>query len=376
MRSHLSWWIINNIKRKKKENMLKNRFLFSILAIWLAIVSCNLPQGSAPQVGLSAADLALTVTALSAPGAAGAPAATTPVVVSTVGSPATEAAVVPSLPPQPTATLVPTPTPCTPAAVANSAVNVRSGPGTVYPTVGALTQGSSVPIAGKSADGTWWYIPFSSGVGGYGWVSGGVVTAACLPATLAVIAAPPTPLPPSGTCKEGFVFRLARSTDKVCVPPASKAQAEADNAAADSRKLVSVYGADACTTGYVWRDAFSGDHVCVTAAVRSQAAADNTAAASRWVSGSYGAHTCIPGFVWREAGSGDDVCVDASVRTQALSDNAAASSRLATAVDGPDACIPGYVWRHAFSGDRVCVTSEVQSQVAADNAAAPSHTWP
>ncbi len=74
-------------------------------------------------------------------------------------------------------------------------------------------------------------------------------------------------------------------------------------------KLVTAYGSDACKEGYVWRDAFSGDKVCVTPAVRSQATADNAAAASRWVVGAYGPHTCIAGYVWREAQSGDDVCV-------------------------------------------------------------------
>ena len=153
--------------------------------------------------------------------------------------------------------------------VANSAVNVRAGPGTVYDTVGGLNQGGSATVSGKSTDGTWWYIDTP---GGHGWVSGSVVTASCIPASLVVVAAPPTPLPPSGTCKDGYVYRLIRNSDKICVSSASKAQADADNAAANSRKLVSVYGADACAVGYVWREAFSGDHVCVTPAVHNQAA--------------------------------------------------------------------------------------------------------
>ncbi|HSB01023.1 MAG TPA: SH3 domain-containing protein, partial [Anaerolineales bacterium] len=275
-----------------------------------------------------------------------------------------------------TDTVAPSATPCTPTAVANTAANVRSGPGTVYNIVGALNQNASAAVAGKSSDGTWWYIEFPAGAGGHAWISGSVVTASCIPAALVVVAAPPTPLPPSGTCKDGYVYRLIRNSDKVCVSPASKAQADADNAAASSRKLVNTYGPDACAVGYVWREAYSGDHVCVTAATRSQAAADNAAAASRWVSGAYGPHTCIAGFVWREATSGDDVCVTGDVRSQAAADNAAASSRTAISAVGADACISGYVWREAFSGDHVCVTPAVKGQVAADNAAAPSHTWP
>ncbi len=197
------------------------------------------------------------------------------------------------------------------------------------------------------------------------------------PAAPTATTAPPTTVPPpaSGSCISGFVWRMASPTDKVCVPPASRDQAQADNAAAASRKLLE-YGADTCISGYVWREAYSGDHVCVTGAVRSQAAADNTAAASRWVLGPYGAHTCISGFVWREARSGDDVCVTGAVRTQTASDNAAAASRVVVAPYGPDTCKTGYVWREAWSGDHVCVTGAVRSQAAADNAAAPSRTNP
>jgi hypothetical protein len=247
-------------------------------------------------------------------------------------------------------------------------VNIRSGPGTVYSIIGAITQGSSASVAGKSASGTWWYIGYS---GGNGWVSASVVNANCIPANLPIVAAPPTPLPAAGTCKDGYEYRLITSSDKVCVSAASKNQADADNAAADSRKLVTAYGTDACKAGFVWRDAITGDKVCVDPGVRSQAAADNAAASARWVAGAYGPHTCIDGYVWREAQSGDDVCVLPDIRTQVVADNAAASSRVAGAYD----CISGYVWREAFSGDKVCVIPAVKSQVAADNAAAPGHTW-
>lgn len=336
--------------------MNKSRKLLSLLALGLAIMSCNLPS-IAGQETPGAINPDQTVTS------------SVPLSQNELTSSPTFTATALGLP---TNTVAPSATPCSPNVVANSAVNVRSGPGTVYNIVGALNQSASAPVSGKSADGTWWYIDIASVPGGHGWVSGSVVTASCIPASLVVVAAPPTPLPPSGTCKDGYVYRLIRNSDKVCVTPASKAQADADNAAANSRKLVTAYGADACVVGYVWREAFSGDRVCVTPATRTQAAADNAAAASRWVVGAYGPHTCIAGFVWREATAGDDVCVTPDVRTQTANDNAAAASRVA----GPDECITGYVWREAFSGDRVCVTPAVKAQVAADNAAAPSHTWP
>lgn len=335
--------------------MNKNRIALSILALCLAILSCNAPSGQEVQ------DLAATITAMAASAQAG------------PGTPA------PSLPPPPSAAPVEaSATACSPLVTANSPVNVRSGPGTVYDTVGSLPAGGTAAVAGKNSDGTWWYISFPGGAGGYAWVSGSVVTATCIPASLVVVAAPPTPLPASGTCKDGYVFRKIKPSDKVCVLPASKAQADADNAAASSRFCTATYGPDTCAQGYVWRDAFSGDHVCVLPATRSQAAADNAAAASRIdpVDHTFGPDTCLSGYVWREANSSDHVCVIPDVRSQAAADNAAAASRKCTATYGPDTCAQGYVWRDAFSGDHVCVTPAIRSAVAADNAAAPSHTWP
>jgi hypothetical protein len=335
--------------------MRRKTIHFLIAVFWLIALSCNLPAGTAtPPPTSENEDLIATLTAL---------------------APEQQATETSAPPPagEPSPTIASSATPCTPTITVNSNANVRSGPGTVYdPPVGALPVGATATVEGKNSDGTWWYIVFPAGPAGHGWISASLVTASCIPATLTVVAAPPTPLPASGTCKDGYVWRLIKPSDKVCVPPASKAQADADNAAADSRKLVTVYGADACKEGYVWREAYSGDHVCVTPATRSQAQADNAAAASRWTSGAYGPHTCISGYVWREATTGDDVCVTPEVRTQTAADNAAAASRVA----GPDDCISGYVWREAFAGDRVCVTPAVKTQVQADNAAAPSHTWP
>ena len=81
-----------------------------------------------------------------------------------------------------------------------------------------------------------------------------------------------TPLPPSGTCKDGYVHRLIKPNDKVCVSPVSKAQADADNKAAKSRKILAVlleaYGENACASGYVWRNAYSGDVACVDSGTR------------------------------------------------------------------------------------------------------------
>jgi hypothetical protein len=148
------------------------RLVFSIIAVWLAIVNCNLPGGQTTQEPSPspAADLAGTITAMAA------------LPLATASG-------------TPTATIANSPTPCVPLIVANSLINVRSGPGTVYDAIGSLPQGASAGVAGKSDDGTWWYIDFPSGAGGHGWASGSVVTASCIPSTLASIAAPPLPEP-------------------------------------------------------------------------------------------------------------------------------------------------------------------------------------
>jgi hypothetical protein len=89
-----------------------------------------------------------------------------------------------------------------------------------------------------------------------------------------------------------------------------------------------IYGPNTCAEGYVWRDADELDYVCVNPATREQAAADNAAASERHDAGG---DTCKPGYVWREAFPKDYVCVTPATRAQAKSDNDAAGSRFMNA---------------------------------------------
>jgi hypothetical protein len=84
-----------------------------------------------------------------------------------------------------------------------------------------------------------------------------------------------------------------------------------------------------CLQGYVWRQAFPLDYVCVTPATRTQAAADDAAAGSRVQpgGGAYGPYTCIQGYVWRQIVPTDYVCVTPAVRSQAAYDNSQAQNR-------------------------------------------------
>lgn len=177
-------------------------------------------------------------------------------------------------------------------------------------------------------------------------------------------------------CLQGWVWREASAGDRVCVTPATRAQARLDNSLAASRRNPSgPYGPDTCVLGYVWREATPGDRVCVTPAVRTQARLDNEQAANRRNPARfvYGPNTCKAGYVWREADASDWVCVTPQVRTQTLQDNAAAPSRRNPGGPyGPNTCVQGYVWREAFPGDFVCVTPPMRTQAAADNREAPS----
>jgi len=138
-----------------------NRIMTSVLIISLATLACNLPGGAA----------APTFTPVAAEAAS------------------------PTPTPTPAAAVA-----CSPIITTNTDANVRSGPGQVYNILGQIPQGGIAPVAGKNFDGTWWYIEFAGGPGGYGWVAGSITTATCIPAALAVIAAPPTPvIPPTNT---------------------------------------------------------------------------------------------------------------------------------------------------------------------------------
>jgi hypothetical protein len=163
-----------------------HRAMLGVLAIWLAAVTCNLP-GASPtpteESGLSQQQLAETAAALVLTSQAG-------------GAVSPEAA---------TNTAAPAPvvdTPCQPMVTASLNANVRGGPGTVYDVTGFLSQGSSAIVEGKNGDASWWYIQLASAPGGHGWIAASVTTSSCIPGTLPVIPAPPTPTSPPPTATE------------------------------------------------------------------------------------------------------------------------------------------------------------------------------
>lgn len=87
------------------------------------------------------------------------------------------------------------------------------------------------------------------------------------------------------TCKQGFVWREAISSDHVCVLPKTRTRVRLDNAKTNERREPQggAYGVDTCKQGFVWREAISSDHVCVTPGERAATAEDNRRARERRV---------------------------------------------------------------------------------------------
>ncbi|MCB9076486.1 MAG: SH3 domain-containing protein [Anaerolineaceae bacterium] len=100
---------------------------------------------------------------------------------------------------EPTATPVPaTPTPSpipdpmikVDEALGNQ-VNVRSGPGTVYPVVTQFAPGQEAMVLGRNEDGSWWQISLPEAA--TGWIFGELVTFIGDDGSIAVAEAPPPP---------------------------------------------------------------------------------------------------------------------------------------------------------------------------------------
>ena len=98
------------------------------------------------------------------------------------------------------------------------------------------------------------------------------VVAIVVPLALAIAVGPA-----AAGCKSGYVWRDAQDGDGVCVTPADRAEAKAQNANAPNNRVAGGgnYGPNTCRVGYVWREAFGGDVVCVTPYERQKAQKQN-----------------------------------------------------------------------------------------------------
>lgn len=92
-----------------------------------------------------------------------------------------------------------TPEPGTPMILANTAINIRGGPGTDYPILGLLQTGQNAEVTGISPDQGWWQIKFSGVSNGRGWVATKYVMAGNT-ANVPVVQPPSRPAnPPTST---------------------------------------------------------------------------------------------------------------------------------------------------------------------------------
>jgi hypothetical protein len=73
-------------------------------------------------------------------------------------------------------------------------INVRSGPGTLYPKVGVLLAGQVIPAKGRSPGGEWILVDYPGVEGGMAWLYAPLVD--LVPGSvLTIIEPPPTPTP-------------------------------------------------------------------------------------------------------------------------------------------------------------------------------------
>lgn len=110
----------------------------------------------------------------------------------------------PDLGPAPTPFQITTPAPGQPtpdsrtgacaAAPSNVAVNVRSGPGTEYPTVGGLDLGQSAPVVGRNQNASWYAIAYRNEPNA--WLAASVVNLSGDCSNVPLLRIPPTPTPP------------------------------------------------------------------------------------------------------------------------------------------------------------------------------------
>lgn len=101
-------------------------------------------------------------------------------------------------------------------------INVRSGPGQLYPKVGVLLAGQQVPAKGRSPGNEWIYIVYPGIQGGMGWVWAPLVS--LQGGELPVVEPPPTPTPLytstiDPTLAAQFVITLEPSRLPTFTPP-------------------------------------------------------------------------------------------------------------------------------------------------------------
>lgn len=161
----------------------RKRFVSALLALVLASVACNLPNSQQPTPidPNQAAAQTLTAIAQNQPLASVTPTTTNVPLIPTSTS----------LPPSPAPTaVVATFTPSGPFFIVNEGANCRVGPGTNYDKLTSFAPGIYLPLTGRNADNSWWYVSTGSATC---WIFGATGRTTGDVNALPVVAAPPTP---------------------------------------------------------------------------------------------------------------------------------------------------------------------------------------
>ncbi len=176
---------------------MRTKVLLSVLVLFSLLASCNMPTAGQPPVTQPPQNQPVSVD----PNALATAVELTAIarVTEIAGSAVPATATFTTIPPADTATSTPTTAvvsgPCSPTITATVNANVRSGPDTAYDVIGSLMLGQTATIVGRNDAYTWWYIDYPGVAGNHAWIAGSVVTSACVPSVVQVVAAPPLPTP-------------------------------------------------------------------------------------------------------------------------------------------------------------------------------------
>jgi uncharacterized protein YgiM (DUF1202 family) len=120
----------------------------------------------------------------------------------------------------PTNTVPPAPTqPGVPAVTALDNANVREGPSVNFKIVGALLKGQSATILGRDPNAPWYYITFTSGQGGKGWIAASTVTTSGDIGTVPLVNPPPTYTPTPTNTPTATSTRTPTATPTITATP-------------------------------------------------------------------------------------------------------------------------------------------------------------
>lgn len=171
---------------------VRKQFLNAALALILASVACNLPTSQPTLTPNEAAALTLTAGAQTLEASIPAASATSEPTFTAV--PETPTSTSTSIP-LPT-TILQTATPSGTFFIVDVGANCRKGPGTGYDKIASFAAGTYVPLTGRNADSTWWYVLSGST---NCWISATTGHTTGTISGLTVVAAPPTPTPATAT---------------------------------------------------------------------------------------------------------------------------------------------------------------------------------